>query len=172
MQVTFKVTLKTISDIGKLHDSLSLFLAFPCPSQRQMAIEREKIEYRFEKLQKFLQEQERLLFAWLEKLAKEVVTRKDENVLRLSEEVSRLNTLISEMEEKCEQPTSEFLQVRLCERYPRPRHQEWREAVIARPQESMIKAEPCICPAQWEILWFFEGRKIFLCSGLSGRKFP
>ncbi|XP_067418522.1 zinc finger protein RFP-like [Emydura macquarii macquarii] len=77
---------------------------------RQMDIEREKIEYRFEKLQKFLQEQERLLFTWLEKLAKEVVTRKDENVLRLSEEVSRLNTLISEMEEKCEQPTSEFLQ--------------------------------------------------------------
>uniref|UniRef100_A0A452IHV7 Uncharacterized protein n=1 Tax=Gopherus agassizii TaxID=38772 RepID=A0A452IHV7_9SAUR len=98
-----------------LHDSLSLslFLAFPCPSQRQIEIDRETMGYRFEKLHTFLQEQERLLLAWLDELEKEVTARKDENVCQLTEEVSRLNTLIRQMEEKCEQPASEFMQVRL-----------------------------------------------------------
>uniref|UniRef100_A0A8C8REJ4 Uncharacterized protein n=1 Tax=Pelusios castaneus TaxID=367368 RepID=A0A8C8REJ4_9SAUR len=77
-----------------------------------IATGREKTEDRFEKLHKFLLEQERLLLAWLEELVTEVTTRKDETILRLTEEVARLNTLIIEMEEKCEQPASEFLQVR------------------------------------------------------------
>uniref|UniRef100_A0A8C3HLT7 Zinc finger protein RFP n=1 Tax=Chrysemys picta bellii TaxID=8478 RepID=A0A8C3HLT7_CHRPI len=86
----------------------------------QINIDRETMEYRFEKLHKFLKEQECLLLAWLDELEKEVTARKDENVCRLTEEVSRLNTLIGQMEEKCKQPASEFMQVRLCETHPRP----------------------------------------------------
>uniref|UniRef100_A0A674JZK9 B30.2/SPRY domain-containing protein n=2 Tax=Terrapene triunguis TaxID=2587831 RepID=A0A674JZK9_9SAUR len=72
--------------------------------------ERQKIVSEFEQLRQFLEEQEQLLLAQLEELAKEIVKIQDENVTKLSEEISRLSDLISEIEEKCQQPTSEFLQ--------------------------------------------------------------
>ncbi|TFJ96927.1 formate--tetrahydrofolate ligase [Platysternon megacephalum] len=64
----------------------------------------------FEQLRLFLEAQERLLLARLEELDKETVKMQDENVTKLSEEISRLSDLISEIEKKCQQPTSEFLQ--------------------------------------------------------------
>ncbi|CAM5171418.1 unnamed protein product [Eretmochelys imbricata] len=72
--------------------------------------ERQKIMSEFEQLGQFLDEQERLLLAQLEELDKEIVKIQDENVTKLSENISRLGDLISEIEEKCQQPTSEFLQ--------------------------------------------------------------
>uniref|UniRef100_A0A8C0IWA3 Uncharacterized protein n=1 Tax=Chelonoidis abingdonii TaxID=106734 RepID=A0A8C0IWA3_CHEAB len=77
--------------------------------------ERQKIVSEFEQLRQFLEEQERLLLAQLEELDKEIVKIQDEYVTKLSEEISRLSDLISEIEEKCQQPTSEFLQVRQLE---------------------------------------------------------
>ncbi|XP_074827965.1 zinc finger protein RFP-like [Natator depressus] len=72
--------------------------------------ERQKIMSEFEQLRQFLDEQERLLLAQLEELDKEIVKIQDENVTQLSEKISHLGDLISEIEEKCQQPTSEFLQ--------------------------------------------------------------
>nr|XP_042703224.1 zinc finger protein RFP-like isoform X6 [Chrysemys picta bellii] len=72
--------------------------------------ERQKIVSEFEQLRQFLEEQERLLLAQLEELDKEIVKIQDENVTKLSEEISHLSDLISEIEEKCQQPTSQFLQ--------------------------------------------------------------
>ncbi|XP_039358194.1 zinc finger protein RFP-like [Mauremys reevesii] len=72
--------------------------------------ERQKIVSEFEQLRQFLEEQERLLLARLEELDKEIVKIQDENVTKLSEEISRLTDLISEIEEKCQQPASDFLQ--------------------------------------------------------------
>ncbi|XP_039373623.1 zinc finger protein RFP-like isoform X2 [Mauremys reevesii] len=72
--------------------------------------ERQKIVSEFEQLRQFLEEQERLLLARLEELDKEIVKLQDENVTKLSEEISRLSDLISEIEEKCQQPTRQFLQ--------------------------------------------------------------
>ncbi|CAM4650718.1 unnamed protein product [Lepidochelys olivacea] len=72
--------------------------------------ERQKIMSEFEQLRQFLDEQERLLLAQLEELDKEIVKIQDENVTKLSEKISRLGDLISEIEEKRQQPTSEFLQ--------------------------------------------------------------
>ncbi|KAM7145805.1 zinc finger protein RFP-like [Macrochelys suwanniensis] len=72
--------------------------------------ERQKIVSEFEQLRQFLEEQERLLLARLEELDKEIVKIQDENVTKVSEEISRLSDLISQMEGKCQQPTSEFLQ--------------------------------------------------------------
>ncbi|CAM4650629.1 unnamed protein product [Lepidochelys olivacea] len=72
--------------------------------------ERQKIMSEFEQLRQFLDEQERLLLAQLEELDKEIVKIQDENVTKRSEKISRLGDLISEIEEKCQQPTSEFLQ--------------------------------------------------------------
>ncbi|XP_039358169.1 zinc finger protein RFP-like [Mauremys reevesii] len=77
---------------------------------KQIQIERQKIVSEFQQLQQFLEEQERLLLAQLEKLDKEIVRIQNENLSKLSEQISRLSELIREMEGKCQKPASEFLQ--------------------------------------------------------------
>uniref|UniRef100_A0A452HVT7 Zinc finger protein RFP n=1 Tax=Gopherus agassizii TaxID=38772 RepID=A0A452HVT7_9SAUR len=96
----------------------SMSLTNPCPifMQKQIQTERQKIVSEFQQLREFLEEQERLLLAQLEKLDEEIVRIQNENVSKLSEEISRLSELISEMEGKCQKPASEFLQVRLNEK--------------------------------------------------------
>uniref|UniRef100_A0A674K5S4 Uncharacterized protein n=1 Tax=Terrapene triunguis TaxID=2587831 RepID=A0A674K5S4_9SAUR len=83
---------------------------------KQTQTERQKIVSEFQQLQQFLEEQERLLLAQLEKLDEEIVRIQNENVSELSEQISHLSELISEMEGKCKKPASEFLQVRLNEK--------------------------------------------------------
>ncbi|XP_044837301.1 zinc finger protein RFP-like [Mauremys mutica] len=77
---------------------------------KQTQTERQKIVSEFQQLQQFLEEQERLLLAQLEKLDEEIVRIQYENVSKLSEQISRLSELISELEGKCQKPESEFLQ--------------------------------------------------------------
>uniref|UniRef100_A0A452HKD2 Uncharacterized protein n=1 Tax=Gopherus agassizii TaxID=38772 RepID=A0A452HKD2_9SAUR len=72
--------------------------------------QRQKIVSEFEQLRQFLEEQERLLLARLAELEKGMTKMRDENVTKLCEEISRLSELIHEMEGKCRQPASEFLQ--------------------------------------------------------------
>ncbi|XP_034644982.1 zinc finger protein RFP-like isoform X2 [Trachemys scripta elegans] len=78
--------------------------------KKQTETKRQKIVSEFQQLRQFLEEQERLLLAQLEKLDKEIVKIQNENITKLSEEISRLSELISELEEKCQKPDSEFLQ--------------------------------------------------------------
>ncbi|CAM5158623.1 unnamed protein product [Eretmochelys imbricata] len=78
--------------------------------KKQTETERQKIVSEFQQLRQFLEEQERLLLAQLEKLDKEIVKIHNENITKLSEEISYLSELISEMEGKCQKPASEFLQ--------------------------------------------------------------
>ncbi|KAM9120043.1 zinc finger protein RFP-like isoform 2-T2 [Pangshura tecta] len=77
---------------------------------RNTQIERQKIVLEFQQLRQFLEKQERLLLAQLEKLDKEIVKIQNESVSKVSEEISRLSDLISEMEGKCQQPVTELLQ--------------------------------------------------------------
>ncbi|XP_037770759.1 zinc finger protein RFP isoform X2 [Chelonia mydas] len=77
---------------------------------KQTETERQKIVSEFQQLRQFLEEQERLLLAQLEKLDKEIVKIQNENITKLSEGISHLSELISEMEGKCQKPASEFLQ--------------------------------------------------------------
>nr|XP_042701561.1 tripartite motif-containing protein 10-like [Chrysemys picta bellii] len=77
---------------------------------KQIEKERQKIVSEFQQLLQFLEEQERLLLAQLEKLDKEIVKIQNENITKLSEEISRLSELISEMEGKYQKPAREFLQ--------------------------------------------------------------
>uniref|UniRef100_A0A674IFI5 Zinc finger protein RFP-like n=1 Tax=Terrapene triunguis TaxID=2587831 RepID=A0A674IFI5_9SAUR len=84
--------------------------------RKQTQTERQKIVSEFQRLRQFLEEQERLLLAQLEKLDEEIVRTQAEKVSKLSEQISRLSKLISEMEGKCQKPASEFLQVRLNEK--------------------------------------------------------
>ncbi|XP_026513613.1 zinc finger protein RFP-like [Terrapene carolina triunguis] len=77
---------------------------------RKTQTERQKIVSEFQQLWHFLEEQERLLLAQLEKLDKETEKIQNENATKLSEQISHLSELISEMEGKCQKPVSEFLQ--------------------------------------------------------------
>ncbi|XP_044838451.1 zinc finger protein RFP-like [Mauremys mutica] len=77
---------------------------------KQTQTERQKIVSKFQQLQQFLKEQERLLLAQLKKLDEEIVRIRNENVSKLSEQISHLSELISELEGKCQKPASEFLQ--------------------------------------------------------------
>uniref|UniRef100_A0A8C0IW57 RING-type E3 ubiquitin transferase n=1 Tax=Chelonoidis abingdonii TaxID=106734 RepID=A0A8C0IW57_CHEAB len=83
---------------------------------KQTQTERRKIVSEFQQLPQFLEEQERLLLAQLEKLDEEIVRFQNENVSKLSQRISHLSELVSELEEKCQKPASEFLQVRLSEK--------------------------------------------------------
>ncbi|XP_050777241.1 zinc finger protein RFP-like [Gopherus flavomarginatus] len=77
---------------------------------KQTQTERQKIVSEFQQLQQFLEEQERLLLAHLEKLDEEIVRIQNENISKFSEQISHLSELISEMEGNCQKPASEFLQ--------------------------------------------------------------
>nr|XP_023970085.1 tripartite motif-containing protein 15-like [Chrysemys picta bellii] len=77
---------------------------------KQLETEKQKTVSEFQQLRQFLEEQERLLLAQLEELNKEIEKSGAEYVAKLSEEISSFSSLISEMEQKCQQPASEFLQ--------------------------------------------------------------
>ncbi|CAM2101570.1 unnamed protein product [Caretta caretta] len=72
--------------------------------------ERQKIVSEFQQLWQFLEEQERLLLAQLEKLEEVTVKIQKENITKLSEEISCLSKLISDLEGKYKKPANEFLQ--------------------------------------------------------------
>ncbi|XP_074873264.1 zinc finger protein RFP-like [Carettochelys insculpta] len=77
---------------------------------KQTQTERQKIVWEFQQLRQFLEEQERLLLAQLEKLEEEIVRIQNDNVSELSAQISRLGELMGELEGKCQKPASEFLQ--------------------------------------------------------------
>lgn len=71
------------------------------------------MEAEFNYVHEFLEKIERFLIIMLKKFDKEVVQRRDGAATVFSEEIARLDTLIVEVEEKCQQPASDFLQVRM-----------------------------------------------------------
>ncbi|XP_052527428.1 E3 ubiquitin-protein ligase TRIM7-like isoform X2 [Tympanuchus pallidicinctus] len=72
--------------------------------------ERQKVLGVFEGLRLFLEEQERHLLAQLENTERDVEKTQEENVTILTKEISQLDAIIQETEEKCQQPASQFLQ--------------------------------------------------------------
>lgn len=68
----------------------------------------------FEQLHHFLEEQEKLLLTQLNDLEREITKHQKEYGATFSQEIGSLGALVSEVEEKCEQPDSEFLQVSPC----------------------------------------------------------
>uniref|UniRef100_A0A452GYX5 Zinc finger protein RFP-like n=1 Tax=Gopherus agassizii TaxID=38772 RepID=A0A452GYX5_9SAUR len=124
---------------------ISLTSPFHIFIQKQTQTERQKIVSEFQELREFLEEQERLLLAQLEKLDEEIVRIQNENVSKLSEQISRLSELISEMEGKCQKPGSEFLKVRLREKQRRRLHEgisaELEEQVSGFSQKTIVLLE-------------------------------
>ncbi|XP_059347088.1 E3 ubiquitin-protein ligase TRIM7 isoform X2 [Ammospiza nelsoni] len=71
--------------------------------------ERQKLLSDFERLRQFLHDQEHILLGQLEKMEKNISRRQNENITDLSREITLLNKLIAELEEKIQQPMLEFL---------------------------------------------------------------
>nr|XP_016846328.1 PREDICTED: zinc finger protein RFP [Anolis carolinensis] len=77
---------------------------------KQTKAGREKTVAAFKQLHQFLEEQEKLLLSQMEEVEKEIESKREEHMANLSEELSGLENIIREMELKCLQPASEFLQ--------------------------------------------------------------
>ncbi|XP_048786018.1 E3 ubiquitin-protein ligase TRIM7 isoform X1 [Lagopus muta] len=71
--------------------------------------ERQKLLVEFEGLRQFLHDQEHILLGQLDKMEKSIAKRQNENITDLSKEITLLNKLITELEEKIQQPVLEFL---------------------------------------------------------------
>nr|XP_016847272.1 PREDICTED: zinc finger protein RFP-like [Anolis carolinensis] len=78
--------------------------------QDDVHIEKQKVEAEFNKIHEFLEKIERFLIIMLKKYDKEIVQKRDGAAKKLSEEIDSLDALITEVEDKCQQPASEFLQ--------------------------------------------------------------
>ncbi|KAL8212896.1 UNVERIFIED_CONTAM: hypothetical protein K2H54_059486 [Gekko kuhli] len=76
---------------------------------KTIEIERQKVISEFEGLRQFLYEQEQLLLGQLDKMEKGITKRQNENITELSKEISLLNKLISDLEDKIQEPVLEFL---------------------------------------------------------------
>nr|XP_034961023.1 zinc finger protein RFP-like [Zootoca vivipara] len=73
-------------------------------------IERLKAVEKFRQPRQFLEEQEKHLLTHVEEVEKEIAGRRDEQLAKLSRNLSSLERIIQEMEEKGQQPASELLQ--------------------------------------------------------------
>ncbi|XP_053902587.1 E3 ubiquitin-protein ligase TRIM39-like [Malaclemys terrapin pileata] len=77
--------------------------------ERNVKNRRETIAGEFNRLHTLLREQEQLLLQSLEEEERETLQRLQENVTKLSQQSSSLQQLITEIEEKCQQPVVELL---------------------------------------------------------------
>nr|XP_020633580.1 tripartite motif-containing protein 10-like [Pogona vitticeps] len=98
----------TSANISPLHSHPHFCCVFPFQTRIKSLAGMVKIT--FEQQRTFLEEKEHLLLTQLRDLLIEFKKRQEENILRLSEDISHLGGQITEMEEKCQQPPSKFLQ--------------------------------------------------------------
>uniref|UniRef100_A0A8C4WBB7 Uncharacterized protein n=1 Tax=Gopherus evgoodei TaxID=1825980 RepID=A0A8C4WBB7_9SAUR len=84
-----------------------------CTEQRykQTETQRQKIVSEFQQVLQLVEEKQRLLLAQLDEINKDILKRQKNYIAKITEEISRLDHLISELERKCQQPASEFLQL-------------------------------------------------------------
>ncbi|XP_065271861.1 zinc finger protein RFP-like [Emys orbicularis] len=117
---------------------------------KQIQTERQKIVSEFQRLRQFLEEQERLLLAQLDKLDEEIVRIQDENVSKLSEQISHLSELISELEGKCQKPASEFLQD------VRNTLSRCQKGKFQQPEEISLELEEQVSVFSWKMIVLLE----------------
>nr|XP_060615501.1 zinc finger protein RFP-like [Anolis sagrei ordinatus] len=77
---------------------------------KQTKAERTETAVEFQSLHLFLEEQKKHLLSQIDEVEEEIARERDENMARLSQELSSLETLIREMEEKQQQPADEPLE--------------------------------------------------------------
>lgn len=76
-----------------------------------MATKRQKVIFEFARLSQFLEEQQSVLLAELEKLDGDILKQRDVFDALVSEETCRFSTLVAELEEKLGRPARELLTV-------------------------------------------------------------
>lgn len=76
-----------------------------------MATKRQKVIFEFAHLSQFLEEQQSVLLAELEKLDGDILKQRDVFDALVSEEICRFSTLVAELEEKLGRPARELLTV-------------------------------------------------------------
>lgn len=81
-------------------------------SQTQIESKKQQVEATFERLKQELGDQRHLLMTRLEELEQQIWEERDEYITKVSQEVRRLGAQVEELEEKCQRPASELLQVR------------------------------------------------------------
>ncbi|XP_067321479.1 E3 ubiquitin-protein ligase TRIM7-like [Anolis sagrei] len=72
-------------------------------------MERQQTVAQFQEIRQFLEEQEKLLLAQMEKVEKELARQKEKHEARLSEDLASVKKIIWELEKKKQQPASELL---------------------------------------------------------------
>uniref|UniRef100_A0ACB8EGF0 Uncharacterized protein n=2 Tax=Sphaerodactylus townsendi TaxID=933632 RepID=A0ACB8EGF0_9SAUR len=76
---------------------------------KQTTEEKQEMVAKFRELHSFLEEQEKLLLTQMEEVEKEVAKNRDQHLVKLSEALSSVDSLMQEMEEKCQQLATEHL---------------------------------------------------------------
>nr|XP_020665726.1 zinc finger protein RFP-like isoform X2 [Pogona vitticeps]XP_020665727.1 zinc finger protein RFP-like isoform X2 [Pogona vitticeps]XP_020665728.1 zinc finger protein RFP-like isoform X2 [Pogona vitticeps] len=94
----------------KLKESIEDLECRSQADQDDVQTEKQKLEAEFNQIHEFLEKIEHFLIIMLKKFDKEIVQKRDGVATKLSKEINRLDALITEAEEKCQQPASEFLQ--------------------------------------------------------------
>ncbi|XP_078497913.1 E3 ubiquitin-protein ligase TRIM39-like [Lissotriton helveticus] len=75
----------------------------------KLRTEKKKIEFEFEKLRQLLKENEQTLNRRLEEMEKKITMVENANITKLSNQITSLKALITEIEKKCEAPAWELL---------------------------------------------------------------
>ncbi|XP_077778412.1 zinc finger protein RFP-like isoform X1 [Podarcis muralis] len=103
--------------LGHLRKEREKIMAFKMDAEEesqdllnQMEAEMEKTVAEFRCLHRFLEEQEKRLLFQMAEVEKEIAKKREEHLARLSGELSSLESLIQEVEEKLQEPASELLQ--------------------------------------------------------------
>uniref|UniRef100_A0A8C0ITQ0 E3 ubiquitin-protein ligase TRIM39-like n=1 Tax=Chelonoidis abingdonii TaxID=106734 RepID=A0A8C0ITQ0_CHEAB len=114
----YKVKLQEI--LGPLRQKLEEALALVSEEEKKIREWQGKVENQrrsitceFKKLHQLLSEEEQLLLRRLAEEERETLQRLQDNITKLSEQSAALINRITELEEKCQQPAAELLQVRL-----------------------------------------------------------
>ncbi|XP_078497927.1 E3 ubiquitin-protein ligase TRIM39-like [Lissotriton helveticus] len=77
--------------------------------RNKLKTEKKKIKSEFKKLQHLLKEKEQTLHRRLEEMEKKITMVENANITRLSNQITSLNALLTEIEKKCEAPAWELL---------------------------------------------------------------
>ncbi|KAJ1134261.1 hypothetical protein NDU88_000715 [Pleurodeles waltl] len=77
--------------------------------RNKLRTEKKKIESEFQKLQQLLKENEQTLHRRLEEMEKKITMVENANITKLSNQITSLNALITEIEKKCKAPAWELL---------------------------------------------------------------
>ncbi|XP_078496924.1 E3 ubiquitin-protein ligase TRIM39-like [Lissotriton helveticus] len=82
--------------------------------REKLRTEKKKIESEFKKLQQLLKENEQTLHGRLKEMEKKITLVENANITKLSNQITSLNSLITEVEKKCEGPAWELLKFPKC----------------------------------------------------------